>query len=1522
MKKHRPFLLAAAMLCALTAGAAIREEWTFQKDVAGTLLGNSINSGIDADAFAIGGSGILEADGLGSVRVTPSSTNMWSDGVTLDATLSVSTNALYLRYDLDYDLSSETVSNGTAVGLQFVDGTSTNLAGLVLAYNPEGAVTAPAGKTLTQVGDYLELSGTLSAIAKIDLSGTPTLTVWYDTTGNDSFTEASPATQVTVSLASLSALRIQATGYAIDSTNNFVSLENIRVSDSWSDISGSIEASLSASYLNEWLFDRDVAGRTLSEAVNSGTDQAVFSTDALRVTQTDGLRGLICSNNISGVGDLWTNGAILRADVTNQTSGVRFLRYDLEYDMTADGNDTGTLLGLAFADSTSTNLAGVALKYDVGSGVSTPAGITETVFETDLDLTGSLSVIAKVDLDNQKMEVWYNLSGDNSFNASTAPNATVTNLSLTTIEELEFRATGAFIASASNECVLVDNIRTAATWSEISTDVADLLADPELSVTISDSLGGMLAGQTNVISVTIQNTGGPATLVTSTLAHTGGANFSIISSNNTAVTLGANRTTVQTYQVVAHAEGSYVLTAQALSTEASSALTTYELYVGSRVSYSSSDITNELYGIYAGEAEPGERFDLVVTSINDGGALVTGITNSLSAANSSYFTSVTALNGTDYASLAVGATTSTTYRITCASTTPGGLHTFTMINRTATQAWTNEFQLNIRREVVITPSTNALTLTVAPGETVSESVTLSNSGNVSGVFTVTNNGMLPASEYTVVTQRATRVTFYDADTNPDTVFTNWNVSVTNNVVTNWISSTSFSIVTNSYTTTNTYTDAMGIGFEFPLFGSVYTNFSVSQYGVLTLGGSNGTAAIGAFSNSTAVAQSTIRYKQTDSRLVVAWANESSSLPEFQAWLNTNGTIQLLYEYGTWKSGTISLGAVTNSISDSQIITHTPGTSGMDSLLLTRKPYVSYSPTTGTISSLGSQTLTFTAAPDATAPGGTNTFIAYIDDGTQISTIDVTVEVLSSVLYGFNVSPTSLVMSASAGMLSSPSYVTLTNAGNVTMNYTLVDRASITSSYYTVSEADYLWHEIPDDAESTLDETELGTKSVAIGFSFPFFGTTCTNVIVGEDGTLTLADRHKIVAFSNGIYLDSDASVRAISSMSSNTFTVTWENMASSGTTVSAEQTFQVVLYRSGMIRCNYRKLSNNWTNGTIALSNQFYSSVSVSGSLIREATATSNAVVTTQLGSVTTNSYGFEEDPIIISSTTNWVVTPNTYVNRQSLSFTPSRTIITATPSSGTVLPGETATITFRGDARSLSSNGVYEVTNSTIFNCYFETQDWVYQSLVSSSDSYQWLKSGTGTYQYYLVATTTDTNPYFLKPDDVVTNLSSLTEASLSSTLALGTWAWGDIDSLGFDTIYVRISSATSTRDPDSRDDEYVSKIPASSFAQIDVTFVATNSADSVYPVVSFASDPVAAALLWGTDGDALVSCLQNDDGSRTLSWSPAIEDTWSREYSVWYTTSLSSDWELLISLQDVTSFTDSEHNDEPAMFYKVTVE
>ena len=85
-------------------------------------------------------------------------------------------------------------------------------------------------------------------------------------------------------------------------------------------------------------------------------------------------------------------------------------------------------------------------------------------------------------------------------------------------------------------------------------------------------------------------------------------------------------------------------------------------------------------------------------------------------------------------------------------------------------------------------------------------------------------------------------------------------------------------------------------------------------------------------------------------------------------------------------------------------------------------------------------------------------------------------------------------------------------------------------------------------------------------------------------------------------------------------------------------------------------------------------------------------------------------------------------------------------------------------------------------------------------SANYKWTLSSSGTSEYYLEASGGG-NPGINGPNDVAENDSLMTEATVGS-LSAGEWDWGDNDTLGYNTVYVRLSDST---DPDGKAADYV---------------------------------------------------------------------------------------------------------------------
>ncbi len=102
----------------------------------------------------------------------------------------------------------------------------------------------------------------------------------------------------------------------------------------------------------------------------------------------------------------------------------------------------------------------------------------------------------------------------------------------------------------------------------------------------------------------------------------------------------------------------------------------------------------------------------------------------------------------------------------------------------------------------------------------------------------------------------------------------------------------------------------------------------------------------------------------------------------------------------------------------------------------------------------------------------------------------------------------------------------------------------------------------------------------------------------------------------------------------------------------------------------------------------------------------------------------------------------------------------------------------------------------------YSNSLAWALNGLRDSR--YSWTASGSGTAEYY-VRTAANANPGFVatppSTNGVYLNGTSATKGTLGS-LAAGTWGFGDNDTLGYSTVYVRTSGGV---DPDTLAADYV---------------------------------------------------------------------------------------------------------------------
>lgn len=220
----------------------------------------------------------------------------------------------------------------------------------------------------------------------------------------------------------------------------------------------------SAATLNEWSFERDVAGLMLSQASNSGPASAVFSSGGAGFLETDGAGSLLCIHPGDETNGMWSSGAILNADVPDVTSGVHYIRYDCSYDLTSSNFVSGLASGLSVIDSSGTNVAGLVL---IRGDAEAPPDRELIGVQENLPLAGYLSAIAKVDMDTKTMSVWYSLTRADSFDES-QPAVSNVPIFLTSIDQLQFQATGDFRPAGSSDYIAADNLRTASTWADIS----------------------------------------------------------------------------------------------------------------------------------------------------------------------------------------------------------------------------------------------------------------------------------------------------------------------------------------------------------------------------------------------------------------------------------------------------------------------------------------------------------------------------------------------------------------------------------------------------------------------------------------------------------------------------------------------------------------------------------------------------------------------------------------------------------------------------------------------------------------------------------------------------------------------------------------------------------------------------------------------------------------------------------------------------------------------------------------------
>jgi hypothetical protein len=1308
--KKRAVLISVLLGVAGLAGAAVLNEWNFYSDPAGRTLSQTVNSK-SAAVFSAGGTGFLETDGRGALVGTyedVGSSGMWTNGAILNAALgsAVSDEVRYLRFDFSYDLSSTNNNSGTVLGFAFRDSTGAQMAGVGVQYDT-GSGATPA-YTTTEMTALTNTAGTVAVIARIDLMS-QTLDVWYNLIGNVSgFSEGSPHYSTAVTLDTFDSLRFHATGDMRPAGSaDQVAANLLRTADSWVDILSAEPQVPADKYRNEWTFERDIPGLALSDAINSGTNSplarfAAGSGSAVFTTN----RALLCIGEDVGTGGVWTNGALLDAALPSSTSGVHYLRYDVAYSLTNSANNSGTVLGVYFSGDSGTKVAGLILGYDKGTLESAkPSGRTLTIVPgaEDLAKSGTLCAVAEVNLDSDTVNIWYDLSGSNTF-VQGSPVFT-TNITLAAIDNLRFHATGDFRPAGATDYAAVDNIRHSASWAEVTEPPANLTAPPALAVHISDSLGGTMdIGQTNLVTVVISNSGGAATHVTSMLTHDGaGSAFTVISNNAAGSLDGGGATLTNTYEVIALQQGSYVFTATGISDQTNSAPAQLSLAAGANLSFLAPVITEVSGGVKPGYYEPGETLNITIATTNDGARSVSNIVNTLSAGSSGF--TVTPASAS-YVALVPGARTSTVYQVLISPAVTAGSYTFFVTNRSGSLSWTDSFSLNVFKQSLPSVSPTSIAMSVLTGAAVTNTqVTVTNAGNVAFTFNITDDAVWGSSYVATIgglgkTAFATYnnvIVLKDPDTtNPYNSSTNDGVSA-----------------------------AIGLGFGFPFYGATYSNFYITADGYIGLSNTTNVPAqstdgskrlpatnvaaqiVAPFWGTLSSPAGSVRYAKDSKFLAISFsgvAKESGGTNlQFQVALFTNGCVEFRYK---------TIAGVTDSYGQTNVTIGIQGSASSytnlslvpvngTSVLLTPQPdqWVRYTPTQGTVAPQSSQVITFIADASRKTSVTSTTFKAQFNWSTGGSNVvTVTANVIAPVPVYSAVS--SISFTGTAGQVTNALFV-ITNAGTAPLTFTISNSASASAGYITTNPPPYGWIDIsttgtvvplsdPDPSPYITAADEGSSSMIPLSFVFPFYGSSYTQLSVSVNGALRLDTTNRVLTLVNlastsrampaqmiapywgDLVLDENSTLKYKST--ADRFVVTWENVRQYGSGGGSNLTFQTVLTPDGGITFQYKKLEGQyWENTTIGL---------------RDTSSRTVRADIRQPGdwSILTNLYG-EAYTQYVGAVSNRIV---------QFQFAEIQTI-RYTPPGGSIPAGSNAVVTIIGDASNQSAGTNSIVTSATL---------------------------------------------------------------------------------------------------------------------------------------------------------------------------------------------------------------------------------
>ena len=728
----------------------------------------------------------------------------------------------------------------------------------------------------------------------------------------------------------------------------------------------------------------------------------------------------------------------------------------------------------------------------------------------------------------------------------------------------------------------------------------------------------------------------------------------------------------------------------------------------------------------AGEYEPGEILNITITSTNNGAVTVSNIVHTLWAAPSSYFSITPISNTANYASMAVGDSTTSTYRVTIAANATNGTYAFYATNSAGGRSWANTRNLSVVRQARPAVAPASITMTLLAGTTTNAAVVVTNNGNAAFTFSITDNGVWDYS-YTAVQGNKGNSGWVSASTVIPLIDPN-----TNNP---YISSTNDGV-----------SKATAIGFNFPFYGITYSNFYVTADGYIGLTNTATVPAqsvdrkplpsaieplIAPFWGTLKSPAGSIRYKKQSGSLVISYNNVSlnviggGSNLQFQAELFTDGRIEFRYKsisgvmvtYGQ-TNVTAGIQGNTNSYTGLSVTNIVSGKSVM--LTPQKNAWISYSPSQNvTVGPRGSQTITFIADASRKPAGTTANFNAQFNwssGGSNVVSVSASITAPAPPVY---FAGTNLVFSGPAGVVTSVPFV-ISNAGAGSLTFNIVNLAN---TNHVLEPAIFNWIDIstngtevsfidPDPSNPYLKAADEGVSSpLPLKFNFPFYGGNYTQMMIGVNGAIRFDTANPIVIagtnlnnvtkliqapsdlssvryptripysmlapYYGDLVIDANASVKYLTTTERTV--VTWSKVKQYGMNGSSNLTFQAIFEPNGDMTFQYQSISGGPWPYTQA-GTRYVTGAGLSVRYFQR--------FLPQAGdfTVTTNGYGY---PV-----TDYV---NSISNRVIKIVTKDVPVISFTPTSGSIAGGGIATIMIHGDASQLALGTNSAVTNAQL---------------------------------------------------------------------------------------------------------------------------------------------------------------------------------------------------------------------------------